>query len=445
MSPRPPAPALELAPQRTLVYGLGRSGSAVVRHLARLGWPGAWWDASPTAEHAREATGLGYSRLTELQPAAHDLVVAAPGVPIDHPDLCRLRAAGLEVIGEAELCYRTVATPLIGVTGTAGKSSTTAWIAHLLRGQGLRALEGGNIDPALLDVAPGAGVAVVELSSFQLERVVRFRTPVAVVTNLDVDHLDRHGTVEAYHAAKLNLLRTLGPGDALVKPADLRLPVPHGVRTLGFAADTSPVVDLDGRPLLDASELPDGQHPQNARAAALAALAYLEHAGLAPDLQAFRDALRRYRGIGGRSETVAIVDGTRFIEDSIATRTIAARAALENAPAPIAWIVGGEDKGAELAPLIDLVRSKVRVILAIGRDGPAIAARFSPVPVEVVREADGRRALEAACRLGLERARGGSVLLAPLGASFDQFRDYKARGAAFRAAADGLAAEVGAA
>lgn len=425
----------------TLVYGLGRSGSAVVRHLHRLGWPGAWWDARPAEDDAAAAESLGYPRLRQVDPAGFELVVAAPGVPIDHPDLDRLRAAGLEVIGEVELCYRTVATPLIGVTGTAGKGSTTAWIAHLLRGQGLMAVEGGNIDPPLLDVAPGAEVAVVELSSFQLERVHSLRTPVAVVTNLDVDHLDRHRTVEAYHAAKLKLPRALRAGDVLVRPAGLALPAGPGVLELEFATSDAGVVGPSGERLLDLAELPAGQHPQNARAAALAALAFLANAGRTVNLERLRNDLRNFRGIGGRFETVAVIEGTRFIEDSIATRTIAARAALQNAPAPIAWIVGGEDKGADLAPLLELARQKVSVILAIGRDGPRLAARLAPVPVEVIDEADGGRALERACRLGLERARGGSVLLAPLGTSFDQFRDYKARGAAFRAAAEDLAAE----
>jgi UDP-N-acetylmuramoylalanine--D-glutamate ligase len=434
-------------PRLTLIYGLGRSGLGVARHLARLGWPAEWFDARPKEADAAQAAALGAAPAGEtVKEGRYDLVVAAPGVPIDHPDLLRLAATGAEVIGEAELCYRTVDTPLIGVTGTAGKGTTTTWIAHLLRSQGLDARAGGNTGTPLVDVAGGADVAVVELSSFQLERVKRLHLRVAVVTNLDVDHIDRHGTVAAYHAAKANIFANMGAGDAAVLPESVSLGLPEGVAAYRVPESgllNGAVTDLEGRAYLPAHELPSNQHPQNAASALKATLAYFEAMGLQPDNEAVRAALRDYQGLPGRFETVAVIDGTRFIEDSIATRTLAVKAALEAAPAPVAWIVGGIDKGADLAALKPVVEAKVALILAIGRDGKTIASRFTGTPCRAIDESEGRAALALACSEGLEAARGGSVLLAPIGTSFDQFRDYRERGEAFTAAARGLAQRLG--
>ena len=168
---------LETVTPRVLVYGLGRSGGAVIRHLARLGWAGAWFDISAEPFGADAALALGFPRVTKINPSDFELCVAAPGVMFQSAELKSLRDAGLEVIGEVELFYRTVSPPVptIGVTGTAGKGSTTLLIQHLLESQGLKAAVGGNFDPALLDVIGDCEVAVVELSSFQLERIVSYR------------------------------------------------------------------------------------------------------------------------------------------------------------------------------------------------------------------------------------------------------------------------------
>jgi len=198
-----------------LVFGLGRSGLGVLRFLARRGLSARFYDDRPKDEEVAQALALGFTPDWQLAGAYRE-VVAAPGVPLAHPKLEALAARGALVMGEAELAYRLSPTPIIGITGTAGKTSTTLFTAHLLRGQGLWALEGGNVDPPLVSVVDEAEVAVAELSSFQLERIHRFRPRVAVLLNLGVDHLDRHGSLEAYHAAKLNLLKNLTPEDALV-------------------------------------------------------------------------------------------------------------------------------------------------------------------------------------------------------------------------------------
>ena len=437
---------MNLEPQRVLVYGLGRSGMGVIRHLKKLGWTGAWFDAKPNPDGELEAVNQGFPRVTTLEPANFDLVVAAPGVMVQNPDLEMLRNARLQVIGEVELAYRTSKTPTIGVTGTAGKGSTTALIAHLLRSQSVNALEGGNFDPPLLEIVDACDVAVTELSSFQLERIDSYRASVAVITNLGVDHITDHGSLERYHAAKWRIAQNLLPEDALVFPSSLALGRETKGRVLRVL-ETGDILDLSGNRLLELQKLPVGIHPMNARLAVTAALLYLERIQKSVNLEILQKTLLEFKGVAGRFETIAVIDGTRFIEDSIATRTLAVQAALENAPAPIAWILGGRDKlglaekQSELPKMISLVKQKVTVILAFGESGMTYAEYFADLGVKIVNlslEKDGEKALEKAVNIGADQAKGGSVLLAPLGTSFDLFVNYKARGAAFKAAVQKL-------
>ncbi|BDP42115.1 UDP-N-acetylmuramoylalanine--D-glutamate ligase [Deinococcus aetherius] len=425
-----------------LLYGLGRSGRGVARFLAREGLTAEWHDARPPAEDEALMRELGFGRGDVA--GTYGTVVAAPGVPIDHPDLLALAGRGAEIIGEVVLAARRRPhLPLVGVTGTAGKGGTTVLIAHLLRACGLNAREGGNIDPPLLDVVDGAEVAVVELSSFQLERVPGLRLPVAVITNLGVDHLDRHRTVEAYHAAKLNITAGQQEEDVLVLPEGLNVPTHAAVRT--FTPDR--IALADGREVLPTPDLPEGIHPANAAAAVLAAEALLERLGRAPDVGTLAGALRTARPVAGRFETVARLGDVRFVEDSIATRTLAVEAALTRATPPIAWLVGGRDKGADLAPLRAAARGRVTRVVAFGEDGEGLAQSLS-LPFDLLPfepGMDGDEVMRRAAALGLAALGGpggrGTVLLAPVGTSFDLFRDYKARGESFARAARELAAE----
>ncbi|GMA14553.1 UDP-N-acetylmuramoyl-L-alanine--D-glutamate ligase [Deinococcus metallilatus] len=427
------------AGEKVLIYGLGRSGRGAARFLAREGVRAEWHDARPSAEDEALMHELGLARGDVG--GTYRTVVAAPGVPIDHPDLLALAARGAEIIGEVTLAARLRPhLPLVGVTGTAGKGGTTVLIAHLLRESGLNAREGGNIDPPLLDVVDEAEVAVVELSSFQLERVPGLRLPVAVITNLGVDHLDRHRTVEAYHAAKLNITAGQEAEDVLVVPAGLKVATRAQVRP--FQPDR--ITLADGREVLPDADLPEGLHPANAAAAVLAAEALLRRLGRPVDVERLAAGLRSARPVAGRFETVARLGNVRFIEDSIATRTLAVEAALTRAPAPIAWLVGGRDKGADLAPLREAARGRVKRVIAFGEDGEKLA-RDLGLPFETVTGADGDGVMQAAARAGLEALGGpegtGTVLLAPIGTSFDLFQDYKARGASFTRAARALATE----
>ena len=417
-----------------MVYGLGRSGRGAARFLAGEGLRADWVDVKPGSDDLALMQELGF---VQGDPAgSYDVVVAAPGVPIDHPDLLALRARGADVIGEVVLAARQRPTlPMVGITGTAGKGGTTVLVAHLLRACGVKALEGGNIDPPLLDVVDEAEVAVVELSSFQLERVPGLRLPVAVITNLGVDHLDRHGSIEMYHAAKLNITAGQRAGDVLVIPAGLRVSTEATVRL--FTAER--IALSDGTPVLDPDELPEGLHPANAAAAVLATEAMLRNLGRPVDTTILREGLLTAKPVAGRFETVARAGNVKFIEDSIATRTLAVEAALKRATPPIAWLVGGRDKGAELEPLMAAAQGRVTRVIAFGEDGEKLATQLG-LPFETVTGTDSDDIMRNATQAGFNALDGqGTVLLAPIGTSFDLFKDYKARGASFARAAQAIA------
>ena len=445
-----------------LVYGLGRSGGAVVARARAAGTPVVWFDARATGPDVDAAIAAGATRVADVAEALRReppprTCVAAPGVPYDHPDLVRLRAAGVETIGEVTWVLRACPARTVGVTGTAGKGTVTRWVADGLAAAGIDAVAGGNIVPALAAVARPDATLVIELSSFQLERSPDLRPDVAVVLNLGVDHLDRHGTIAAYHAAKHRLVASLGPREAFVGNADdprvSEWLARSAARTRRFSLErradawlerASGLLWLDGDPLLPAADLRVvGDHQVgNALAVALA----LQACGLGRGPIA--EALGAFAGLPGRYAEVGTLGGVRFLEDSIATRPLAVAAALRATPGPVVWLAGGVDKGADVADLAPLLRDRVVLMLGIGSCGPAFAAAAARhVPSDVVAEADGRAALRHAVRRGWRELRDrhggrGAVLLAPLAASFDQFRDYADRAAAYRNAVADLARDA---
>lgn len=430
---------------RVLVYGLGRSGGAVARLLRRQNHEVWTYDAA--APQSDDLAALGCRRTDTPLDTPVELCIAAPGVPYDAPDLVALRARGLESIGEVEWVYRSVDAEIIGVTGTAGKTTTTRWLAHALTQAGLDAPAGGNVDPALSAVAEPGATLVTELSSFQLERCPTLKPSVAVILNLGADHLDRHGSVAAYHTAKGQLIANLGASETFIYHQDdpiLRTwAAASPARCRGFSAcdETAAAhlagdtLMLHGEPLLKVSELHlAGQHHLlNALAVALACSAK----GLTR--KAIREGLKSFTGVPGRYSLVLERAGVRFIDDSIATRTLSVQAALSATPAPIVWLVGGQDKGADLGPLEPLVRERVLHCIGIGAAGKSFTERLSAwTETSYIATKDGETAMLEAVTQAAEllRAGGGTVLLAPLAASFDQFSDYRARARAFRRAAE---------
>jgi len=448
---------------KALIYGLGRSGRSAARFVKNLGWDAAWCDAQTQEadlECVRELElprlELPFSESTgsisgSISGSIPEWVIAAPGVPIDHPDLEFLRKQGGKIIGELELGYLTRRTPMIAVTGTAGKTGTVSLIAQLLRALEIDALECGNFDPPLLSVIDKVEVAVVEVSSFQLERTIEFRSVIGVITNLGVDHLNRHGTLERYHGAKFNLVRKQIPGDVLIAPQSVLEKAPGQAQRYALTPQPERIVDLDGDLVSELEDLPSGLHPANVQAAVLAVIAYFRHLERPLGLNALRFALKGLLPVEGRFQALGQVRGITFLSDSIATRTLAVKSALERSSAPVAWIVGGRDKGANTDDLQEVVAEKVVHIFAIGTHGLMMATRFDKPITQISFNPtleNGHMDMLEACRqaftlLSSSGRSGGSILLAPLCESFDQFKDYKDRATAFYAAYAQIALEQG--
>jgi UDP-N-acetylmuramoylalanine--D-glutamate ligase len=432
-----------------LVYGLGRSGLAVTKLLKNQGHHVLAYDESPKNADVDELRRLGVPLTLILTTEEVDVCIAAPGVPYERSGLVELRERGIETIGEVEWVYRTIPATFIGVTGTAGKGSVTRWLADMLALGGLPAKAGGNIDPALSAVAEEGDVLVTELSSFQLERCPTLKPKIAIITNLGVDHLDRHGTVQAYHEAKRNILKNQDndgifiynrEDPTLCSWASTSVAKTFSFSTSSLEADACLVergddiwLRLHDTDLIATSEMQQkGTHQlANALAVALAA----KEMGL--DNETIKRGLRSFKGIEGRYSVVRKLNEITFIDDSIATRTLAVKAALESTPSPIVWIAGGADKGATFEELETLVKNKVSLFVGIGEAGEMFAERIKHLTKTLVsREKNGEAALRFACEEGVrhlqKHGNKGTILLAPLAASFDQFKDYKDRAATFK-------------
>ncbi len=423
-----------------LVVGLGASGVAAARLLVRHGYRVTVNDRLPAAALA--------GRLAELPPGilrtlgGHPLqlltgtalVVVSPGVPWDLPLLVEARARTIQVIAEVELAFRHLpGVPLVGITGSNGKTTVTALTGEILRAAGQRVGVGGNIGhPASAHALEGRLDALVwELSSFQLEGCDTLSPRVGALLNLSADHLDRHPGMAAYLTAKARLFARQGREDWAVLNADdpalADLAVPSSVvrfslsdrRAAAYLADG--VLFLDGAPLLARAELPLlGDHNvANALAAALAG----SRLGAPPE--AIAAALRSFRGLPHRHQVVAEAAGVRFIDDSKGTNIGATAAGLAGyAPGTVHLILGGLGKGQDFRELRPAVEGRVARAYLIGAAASEIGAALAGVvPVEQCATLD-----EAVRRAAAIARSGDVVLLSPACASFDQFRDYKQRG-----------------
>jgi len=434
----------------TVVVGLGKTGVSAVRYLAKRGLPVKATDsrAAPPglADLGSLAAGLdlrlGGFDLSLLEDASRLLI--SPGVSLEEPIAAAARARGIEVLGDVELFARAVRAPVIGVTGTNGKSTVTSLVAHMARSAGCRVLAGGNLGEPALDLLeqPVPDLYVLELSSFQLETTESLDLIAAVVLNVSPDHLDRYASVEAYAAAKQRIFTraatlVLNADDARVRAmrrADARV-LTFSVESAAADYHLSSASAEDGaarclcrrgQPLLALAAMKlAGQH--NA-ANALAALALGEAAGLPP--AAMLAALEEFPGLPHRCAWVADIAGVRYLDDSKGTNVGATVAAVAGIAEPLVVIAGGLGKGQDFAPLAAAFRGKVRHVVLIGRDGPAIARALEGT-ASVEYAADMPAAVRAAARAARP---GDTVLLSPACASLDMFRDYAARGAAFAAA-----------
>ena len=430
-----------------LVVGLGRSGTAAAALLIRRGWHVIAVDAHPVT--APELSALGVDVRGGYVDPVPDvaLVVKSPGVPGDAAQIVAARAAGVAVISEIELAARELSNPIIAVTGTNGKTTTTELAAHLLRSAGRPALACGNQGlplASLVDTVDPGTWLVVECSSFQLEDSDRFHPRAAVVLNLTPDHLDRHHTMDEYRAAKVRIFEAMTPGDLAIAPEGWEIPgraQPRVIRD-GARRDAGDIAWSEGGLHVaglgmvagwDAIPLRGRHNRENIMAAAalVAHAAQLTRAELAAGLASFA-------GVGHRLEVVAEIEGVKYVNDSKATNTDAACAALDAYPHGVHLIAGGKPKGASFAPLADAARAAgVRCVYLIGNAAAEIgqAMRAAGVPTR-----DAGTLTEAVAAASAAAEPGDVVLLAPGCASFDQFTSFEERGDRFRALVADLAA-----
>jgi UDP-N-acetylmuramoylalanine--D-glutamate ligase len=425
--------------RRALVVGLGKSGRAAALLLARRGWEVVAVDGAAVEAPELAEAGVEVRSPWSGPVDGADLVVKSPGVPGAVAPVAAARAAGAPVWSEIELAARELPNPLLAITGTNGKTTTTELTAHLLRAAGRDAHACGNQGTplaGLVDAVDPAAWLVVECSSFQLEDVETFHPAGAALLNLAPDHLDRHGDEAAYRAAKLRIFAAQRPGDLAIAPPGmaatggapaLRLyDGPPGPDAAAWAEGGLHVAGL-GR-VIGWDEVPlRGRHN---RENAMAAAALAAHAG-AP-AAALAEGLATFRAVPHRLEPVGTAGGVAFVNDSKATNPDAALAALDAYDHGVHLIAGGRGKGTPFDALAEAARGAVVRAYLVGEAGPALAAAFARagVPYE---EAGG--VPQAVARAAARARPGETVLLAPACASFDQFSSYEERGEVFRAAA----------
>ena len=380
-------------PSRVLVVGMARSGQSATAALARRGVDVVVADRK-----------LG----NDDDPALLDgveLIVKSPGVPGEHVLVANARAGGIPVWSEVDLGYRMLpASRFVGVTGTNGKTTTVELLGAIFREAGRPVVVAGNVGRPLTAADPADWV-VCELSSFQLEDVHELSCEIAVLLNLEPDHLDRHGTFDAYRDAKLRIFER---AQTAIVPRGLGLP---GIE---FSGDD---------PLPAEPRMPGAHNRENAAAATAASRA----AGIGDD--AIARALESFPGVEHRLEHVAEIGGVGYVNDSKATNTAAARRALAAYDAPLHVILGGSLKGEDFAPLAEAMPDTVRAAYLIGEAAEELEAALRPTGVRLERCGDLATAVERAAAAAQP---GEIVLLSPACASFDQFRDFEHRGEEFR-------------
>ena len=404
---------------RTLVLGLARSGLAAAQALRARGDDVVGYDRDATLDPA-ELRALGVEVV--LGPWDDDalagvgLVVKSPGVPADSPPVEAARARGVPLVAEVELGARLLPNPIVGVTGTNGKTTTSALLGAMLAAGGLPVEVAGNIGRPLTALAGTAAAdawVVCELSSFQLEDVESLRPRVAVLLNLEPDHLDRHGTFASYRAAKLRLFERQGPDDVAVVPRGFP-PVPGRARRVEFSAADP----LPAEPLIR------GAHNRENAAAATAAA---REAGV-PEA-AIAAALQTFPGVEHRIETVAEVAGVLYVNDSKATNVAAALRALGSFPGRrLHVILGGRGKRESYAPLAAALGAGDRAYL-VGEAAGELGRVLGDAGVAAEHAGDLAAAVTAAAAAADP---GDVVLLSPACASFDQFASFEQRGEEFR-------------
>ena len=444
-----------MARRTVAVLGLGRTGGSACRALAASGARVWAWDDDPERRREAATSGFPIIDLGSCDWRRVDRLVLSPGIPLTHPRPHRVveqaRACGVPVVGDIELLVENQPERrIVGITGTNGKSTTTALIAHLLRGAGRGAQLGGNIGLPILDLwpTPVDDTYVLELSSYQLELTEHLRCAVAIILNVSPDHLERHGSLDRYVRAKRRILRNQRASDWAVLGVDddhgralheeLRERAQQRILPIAVGrALAQGIYVIDGQ-LYDALEGPGtavadlrpirslrGAHNWQNAAAAFGAVRAL---GVAPE--AIAAAMPSFQGLAHRLEPVATIDGVQFVNDSKATNPEAAARALASFD-HIYWIAGGRPKEGGLASLMPWL-DRVRHAYLIGEAAEGFARELEG-RLPCTRSGDLGSAVRQAARAAFaNRAGSPVVLLAPACASFDQFRDFEQRGETFK-------------
>lgn len=442
---------MELKNKRVLVVGLGRSGVASALFLQSRGAKVTVSD-SKSEDQLRQEIPVLLDHGIAVETGRHgertfqnqDLIVVSPGVPVDAQPLVQARALGEQVIGEVELASEFLPGPLVAITGSNGKTTTTTLVGEILAKSGMKTLVGGNIGtPAisLIEKATPETSIVLEVSSFQLETIRSFRPKVAVVLNVTPDHLDRHRTFEAYANAKARIFENQQSDDFAVLNADDPTCVDMAARTKAqvfwfsrkrevgqgaFVRKATVHLRRNGaeHEVMPVSEIPlKGSHNvENV----LAAICAGEVMGCTPE--SIRAAVREFKAVEHRLEYVATVRGVEYYNDSKATNVDATVKALESFPGNIHLILGGKDKGSDYTVLNPLLRERVKFVYTIGAAAEKIQKHIAGATKIV-----SSGTMDAAIKQASGAAHPGDiVLLAPACASFDQFNNYEHRGKVFK-------------
>jgi UDP-N-acetylmuramoylalanine--D-glutamate ligase len=427
---------IEVRDKLVAVVGLGKSGLAATELLLERGARVVAIDSSPSAEMTYRFAEMGVEVRQQSEEAFHgaQLIVQSPGVPLE-----TIPSTHVPVIGEVELAGYYLQGPSIGITGSNGKTTTTALIGHILAYSGIPALVGGNIGTAPTSMVKQSRPDrwnVLELSSFQLETIYEFRARVGVCLNVTQNHLDRHGTMDRYAAAKARLFETQDENCYAVLNAGDPVVASFAGRTRAKVVWFGPDCIQDGRVVMNdeqvmkVEEIPlRGRHNvENVMAAAAAA----RIAGASASQ--VREAVMSFSGVEHRIEFVRNLRGIDYFNDSKATSVDATLKAVDAFPGGLWIILGGKDKGSDYTPLREPLREKARAALLIGASAETIERALSGA-VECVRAGDMATAVSIASR----RAQAGdTVLLAPACASFDQFQSFEHRGRVFKELVGGL-------
>ncbi len=443
---------MEFFKKKVLVVGLGKSGVSTARWLSGEGADVVIGDIKPDRDIDREFLEVAREMGVRLETGGHreetfinsDMIIVSPGVPLDLGPLIRARERGIPVLGEMELAAGLFDTPIVAITGTNGKSTAVSILGDMIRGSGAKVFVGGNIGTPLMDYVAGdrdADYVLVEVSSFQLDTMERFRPQVSLLLNISQDHLDRYPDFEAYVRSKLKIYRNQGPGQySILNDDDERLSRVRpggGVSVLRYGREKAEerhafihgkelIAQMPGGKALvfDLEEfgLPGRHNLENLMGVVLAGLA------LQIDPGVIQDAIKSFRGLPHRMEMVGSIRGVDFYDDSKATNVDAAVRSVMSFQRPLILIAGGRHKGGEYLPLVTAAKGRVKGAILLGEAKSLMAREFEGIIPVVFAEDMGDAVVKA---FAMAEA-GDVVLLAPACSSFDMFTDYSHRGRIFR-------------